>query len=75
MLYIYPEAADIAGVAQAVKAGRSPSHAGLYWNASCLKAIHAPKFWPKKTLEPVIAQYEKDHPPPPPRPPPLCKRQ
>ena len=28
-LYIYPESADIDAVAQAVKAGRSPSRAGL----------------------------------------------
>jgi len=74
-LYIYPESNDIAAVAQAVKAGRSPSRAGLYWNASCLKQIGAPKFWPKKTLEPILAQYKKDHPAPPPRPAPICKGQ
>jgi hypothetical protein len=74
-LYIYPESTDIAAVAQAVKAGRSPSRAGSYWNASCLAEIGAPKFWPKETLEPIIAQYKKDHPPPPPQPPPLCKGQ
>jgi hypothetical protein len=34
-LYIYPESQDIAAVAQAVKAGRSASRTGLYWNASC----------------------------------------
>jgi hypothetical protein len=48
--YIYPESADIAAIAQAVKAGRSPSRAGLYWNASCLREIGSPKFWPKETL-------------------------
>ena len=74
-LYIYPDAADIDAVAQAVKAGRSPSRAGLYWNASCLKEIRAPKFWPKETLEPILAQYKKDHPAPPPRPTPICKGQ
>ena len=74
-LYIYPESNDIAAVAQAVKAGRSPSRAGLYWNASCLKQIGAPKFWPKETLEPILAQYKKDHPAPPPRPAPICKGQ
>ena len=74
-LYIYPESGDIAAVAQAVKAGRSPSRAGLYWNASCLKQIRAPKFWPKETLEPVLVQYKKDHPAPPPRPTPICKGQ
>ena len=47
-LYIYPKSDDIDAVALAVKAGRSPSRAGLYWNASCLKEIGSPKFWPKK---------------------------
>jgi hypothetical protein len=73
-LYIYPESADIHAIAQAVKAGRSPSRAGLYWNASCLREIRSPKFWPKETLEPVLVQYAKDHPTPPPRPTPICKR-
>jgi hypothetical protein len=72
-LYIYPESADIDAIAQAVKAGRSPSRAGLYWNASCLREIGAPKFWPKETLEPLLAKYAKDHPEPPPRPTPICK--
>ena len=74
-LYIYPDSHDIDAVAQAVKASRSPSRAGLYWNASCLREIRAPKFWPKETLDPIIAQYRKDHPAPPPRPLPLCKGQ
>ena len=73
-LYIYPESNDIAAVAQAVKAGGSPSRAGLYWNASCLKQIGAPKFWPKETLEPILAQYKKDHPAPPPGSIPICKQ-
>ncbi len=72
-LYIYPESDDIDAVARAVAAGRSPSRAGLYWNAPCLKDIGVPKFWRKETLEPIIAQYEKDHPAPPPRPTPICK--
>ncbi|MCC8937538.1 hypothetical protein H8A99_13920 [Bradyrhizobium sp. Arg68] len=72
-LYIYPEAADVDAVARVVAAGRPPSVTGLYWNVSCLKEIRAPKFWPKETLEPVIAQYEKDHPAPPQRPTPICK--
>ena len=72
-LYIYPDSRDIAAVAQAVKAGRSPSRAGLYWNASCLKEIRSPKFWPKETLEPILVQYR--HPAPPPRPTPICKGQ
>ena len=74
-LYIYPEAADIDAVTQAVKAGRSLSPAGLYWNASCLKEIGSPKFWSRETLEPILAQYSKHHPAPPQRPPPICKPQ
>jgi hypothetical protein len=72
-LYIYPESDDITAVAQAAKAGRALSRAGLYWNASCLKEIRSPKFWPKETLEPILAQYDRDHPAPPQRPPPICK--
>ena len=72
-LYIYPDAADIDAVAHAVKAGRSLSHAGLYWSASCLKDIHSPKFWSKKTLGPILARYKKDHPAPSHKPPPFCK--
>jgi hypothetical protein len=72
-LYIYPEAADIDAIAQAVKAHQPPSRAGLYWNAACLREIGAPKFWPKETLEPTLVQYEKDHPAPPERPTPICK--
>jgi len=71
-LYIYPESTDIVAVARAVKAGRSPSSAGLYWNDSCLREIGSPNFWPRETLEPVLVQYEKDHPPPPAQPPPIC---
>ena len=74
-LYIYPEAADIDAVTQAVKAGRSLSPAGLYWNASCLQEIGSPKFWSNKTLEPVLAQYNRDHTAPPQRAPPICKGQ
>lgn len=74
-LYIYPESRDIRAVAQAVKAGKSPAKAGLYWNAACLKQIHAPQFWSKKTLEPVIAQWRRAHPVPPPQPIPLCRGQ
>jgi hypothetical protein len=74
-LYIYPAAADIDAVTQAVKASRSLSQGGPYWNASCLKEITTPKFWSKEALEPVLAQYAKVHPAPPQRPPPLCKAQ
>ncbi|MTD95095.1 hypothetical protein GIW81_12205 [Hyphomicrobium sp. xq] len=73
-LYVYPESSDIDAVIQAVKARRSPSGAGLYWNASCLREIRSPKFWSKETLEPILARYEKNHPPPPPRPTPICTR-
>jgi len=72
-VYIYPESHDIDAVAQAIAAGQSPARAGLYWNASCLKEIGSPKFWPKETLEPILAQYEKDHPAPPPRSAPICR--
>jgi hypothetical protein len=72
-LYIYPDAADIDAIARAVAAGRSLSRARLYWNASCLKEIHSPKFWPRETLNPILAQYKKDHPAPPQRPLPICK--
>ena len=74
-LYIYPESEDIDAVAKVVKAGRSPSRTGLYWNASCLGAIGSPKFWAKETLEPILIQYRKDHPAPPARPTPICKGQ
>ncbi|MDG4882084.1 hypothetical protein [Mesorhizobium sp. WSM4884] len=72
-LYIYPESRDIAAMARTVAARQSASAAELYWNASCLKEIGAPKFWPKRMLEPIIAQYKKDHPLPPPQPVPICK--
>ncbi|WP_130281083.1 hypothetical protein [Rhizobium sp. BK696] len=71
-LYIYPDSSDIKAVAQAVAAGQSPVTNGSYWNASCLKAIGSPKFWPKEKLEPIIAQYKADHPPQPSRPVPMC---
>ncbi|MCP1845606.1 hypothetical protein ACVIHI_008925 [Bradyrhizobium sp. USDA 4524] len=72
-LYIYPESADIEVVARAVAAGRSLSGVGLYWNASCLNEIRAPKFWRKESLEPILAQYKKDHPAPAQLPTPICK--
>jgi hypothetical protein len=72
-LYIYPESTDIVAVARAVKAGRSPSRVGLYWNASCLREIRSPNFWPRETLEPVLVQYKKDRPQPPAQPPPICR--
>ncbi len=72
-LYLYPELSDIAAIAQAVKAGRSPARAGLYWNASCLKEIGVPKFWPRETLEPILLKLRKDPPSTPPQPLPICK--
>jgi hypothetical protein len=72
-VYIYPESRDIDAVAQAAAAGQSPARAGSYWNASCLKEIGSPKFWPKETLEPILARYQQDHPAPPPRSAPICK--
>jgi hypothetical protein len=72
-LYIYPDAADVDAVARAVAAGRSPSGTGPYWNASCLKEIRAPKFWPKETLEPILARYHNAHPAPAQQPTPICK--
>lgn len=72
-LYIYPESDDIDAIAQAVKAGRSPARAGLYWNASCLREIGVPKFWPRETLEPILLKLRKDPPSTPPQPLPICK--
>ena len=58
-VYIYPEARDIVAVGRAVRAGQSPSRAGAYWNASCLKEIGEPNFWPREKLEPALLQYAK----------------
>lgn len=58
-VYIYPEARDIVAVGRAVKAGTSPSRAGLYWNAVCLRDIGAPNFWPRENLEPALIAYNK----------------
>ena len=74
-VYIYPDAADIDAVSRTIAAGQSPSRAGLYWNASCLSEIRAPKYWRKDTLEPILAQYKRLHPAPPPQPTPLCPGQ
>jgi hypothetical protein len=74
-LYIYPDAADIHAVARAVANGQSPSSAGLYWNASCLREIGSPKYWSNETLGPALARYRAEHPPPPPAPIPICKGQ
>ena len=71
-LYIYPASDDIMAVADAVKSGVPLSRAGLYWNAACLKAIGAPKFWPKRTLQPVIRKWRKSLPKYPQRELPVC---
>jgi len=73
-VYIYPEASDIVAVGRAVKAGQSPARAGLYWDASCLREIGAPNFWPRETVEPALVAYKKGHPPARPQPLPICKQ-
>ncbi|MDJ0631395.1 MAG: hypothetical protein QNJ44_24295 [Rhodobacter sp.] len=72
-LYIYPESGDINAVAAAVKNRRSLAHAGLYWNAACLNEIGAPKFWPKRTLQPIINEWRQSLPKQPPLALPICK--
>ena len=72
-LYIYPESGDINAVAKRVRSGKSLSGAGLYWNASCLKAINTPKFWPKETLQPIINEWRQSLPKSPDWKLPICK--
>lgn len=72
-LYIYPESKDINAVAKAVKAGKSMSKAGLYWNESCLRSIGAPRFWAKRKLQPVINQWRASLPNTPIKPLPICR--
>ena len=72
-LYIYPQARDINAIDKVVAAHKSPASEGLYWNDACLKEIGAPKFWHKETLEPIIVQYKKDHPPGPIKELPICQ--
>ncbi|MEM7191355.1 MAG: murein L,D-transpeptidase catalytic domain-containing protein [Pseudomonadota bacterium] len=62
-VYVYPEAKDIVAVGRAVRAGQSPGRAGLYWNASCLKEIGEPNFWPREKLEPALLQLAKKRKP------------
>jgi hypothetical protein len=45
----------------------------LYWNASCLKEIRVPNFWPRETLEPALMKLRKDNPPAEPKPLPKCR--
>ncbi|SDB16242.1 hypothetical protein SAMN02982931_01287 [Bauldia litoralis] len=72
-VYIYPESGDINAVANAVKARRSLSDAGLYWNATCLRAIGAPRFWPEATLRPIIDEWRASLTPAPPGKLPICR--
>ena len=72
-LYIYPESRDINAVAKAVGKQRGLAKAGLYWNAACLRAIGAPKFWPKRTLQPIINEWRQSLPKQPPLVLPICK--
>ena len=71
-LYIYPDAADVTAVARAIASRQSLSQSHLYWNASCLRQIGAPKYWPDRVIAPLLARYRSLHPPPPPRPTPIC---
>ena len=72
-LYIYPESSDISAVKKAVKKGRLPPSSKLYWNATCLRAIKSPKFWPKETLQPIINKWRGSLPKFTHRPLPICK--
>lgn len=72
-LYIYPESRDINAVAKAVRARTSLAQAGLYWDSTCLSAIGAPRFWPKRELEPVIKRWRKSLPKQAPLELPICR--
>lgn len=72
-LYLYPEGDDINAVARAVQKGRSLGAEGLYWNASCLQQIGAPRFWPKRELQPIINKWRRSLPKQPPRVLPVCQ--
>lgn len=71
-LYIYPESKDIKSIARAVRAGKDLAQVGLYWNRSCLAKIGEPKFWPKRTLQPIINQWRRSLPKRPPHVLPIC---
>ena len=73
-LYIYPESSDITAIKKVVKKGKLPSKSKLYWNASCLQNIKAPKFWPKATLQPIINSWRNALPKTVHRPLPICKK-
>jgi hypothetical protein len=63
--------AGVDALARAVAADRSPPGAGSYWSASCLKEIGSSRFWPKETVEPILAQYNKARPAPAQQPTPI----
>lgn len=71
-LYIYPEGRDIEAVTRAVNARQGLEAAGTYWNASCLKTIGTPKFWPKRELQPIINAWRRALPKITPRELPIC---
>ncbi|MEO0773490.1 MAG: hypothetical protein AAFZ04_09950 [Pseudomonadota bacterium] len=71
-LYIYPESKDIEAVNAALSKGQTPTQAGTYWNARCLKEIGKPKFWPKSQLQPVINKWRDSLPTPAPYVLPIC---
>jgi hypothetical protein len=71
-LYIYPESRDIDAVAAAVGEGGELSETGLYWNATCLGAIGAPRFWSRAELRPVIDAWRASLPEPAPFELPIC---
>ncbi len=72
-LYIYPESRDINAVATAVSNGVPLSQEGLYWNSSCLSQIGAPRFWPKRRLEPIIRRWRRSLPSQPASELPICQ--
>jgi hypothetical protein len=72
-LYIYPESGDVTAVADAVNDQRALAEDGLHWDATCLSAIGAPRFWPRETLQPIIDQWRQSLPEQPPLELPLCQ--
>lgn len=72
-VYIYPESRDIDAVARAVKARASLEGNGLYWNSACLREIGAPRFWPKRELQPVINRWRRSLPQSEPQELPICQ--
>ncbi|WP_147127256.1 hypothetical protein [Shimia ponticola] len=71
-LYIYPESKDIDAVRTAIRDRKSLTQEGLYWNSTCLSQIGAPRFWPKRKLQPIIRKWRKSLPQSPARVLPIC---